>query len=106
MSMTKMIYVVVIALVAIASSVTTYEVTQQIQQQAVAIDDRKDFGFCPDIGSFVKTQKYINGQIVTYTTESCPAIRVYINNWTQISPSTQSIIINNMKNLGFVESVN
>src|SRR5690349_4886920 len=59
--------------------------------------DRKAFSFCP-------TFPVITANNATYTVESCPKDRLYVNHWSTLNTVNQQNILTNLQSLGWNET--
>lgn len=63
------------------------------------IDVRKSFGFCPiDTSDGVLVLQKYN---ITYSIESCPMSRVYVDNWDKLDDATKLLIVQELQSLGY-----
>ena len=91
--------------IAVSLSWFTIAFAQVVTKEDIKTEDtisntdlRKSFGYCPlDASSTALLDKYG----VTYTIESCPMSRVYIENWDKLDLSTQQAIVDELQLNGF-----
>lgn len=61
-----------------------------IIKDTISIKDvRKSFGYCPD-------SSILDKYGVSYTLESCPLSRLYIDNWDKLDDNTKTTIYNEL----------
>lgn len=61
-------------------------------------DTRKSFGYCP---IDVDTESVLVKYGATFTIESCPLSRVYVDNWDKIDDSTKLAIVQELELKGY-----
>lgn len=61
-------------------------------------DLRKSFGYCPIDGD---TENILVKYGVTYTIESCPLSRIYVDNWSELDDSTKQTIVIEFESKGY-----
>lgn len=69
-------------------------IDRDINKPLSETDLRKSFGYCPDA---IILDKYG----VTYTIESCPLSRMYVDNWDKLDNSTRLQIVTELENSGW-----
>lgn len=86
---------------AIVGSLAFVHIHAQIQDYKDTLsdtDNRKSFGYCPiDSDTTTILTKYG----VTYSIESCPLSRVYVENWDKIDDTTKQAIVSELENNGY-----
>lgn len=71
--------------------------TSMIAMGAVSVDNgRREYTWCPLTDSNAKT---LNAEI-----NGCPLVRVYINDWSRLTPLQQSDVDSRMRAMGFVDA--
>lgn len=71
--------------------------TAMIAMGAVSLDgsNRREYTWCPINDQLAKTNVSIEG---------CPIVRIYVNDWSRLTPLQQTTIDTQLRTLGFVDA--
>lgn len=84
--------IILIMMVIIPSTVYVYAQfpdKEEIDKTLSETDTRKSFGFCP----ITDSKNILDSLGITYTTESCPLARIYVDGWDKISSEDKEAIV-------------
>jgi len=95
--MNKYLYGYIFVIIAVISTVgfTFYYVDAQIRTITVDNSNRREYTYCPINDQLAKTNISVEG---------CPLVRVYVNNWSQLTSLQQTTIDTQIRGLGFVDA--
>lgn len=62
---------------------------EEIDKTLSETDTRKSFGYCP----ITDSKNILDSLGITYTTESCPLARIYVDGWDKISSEDKEAIV-------------
>jgi len=71
---------------------------ENIEKTISDTDTRKSFGYCPINGD---TKAILDKLGLTYSVESCPMSRIYIDNWDKLDMITKNEIVNQLIAKGY-----
>lgn len=91
---------VILAIIVFGSLSVSVAIAQQKEGDPVkdtlsVKDTRKSFGYCPDASILDKYG-------ITYSLESCPLSRLYVDHWDTLSATTQQTIYNELLSKGWL----